>query len=361
MPAFRHFSETQLHTLWKHLYHRLYPAQTRLFNQGDVVDCYYVVWSGGPVSVRTAGASYDEGSRFANAMALGSEMGVRCVTAGNELDSFLVGGGHYQAQRRQSVSPEPATASPPRRDCACVTDDVTELLMLQQRDFDATVALFIKEAQRDKIQFLSTIKCFDAKKSNNHWTFDRLTVLAEHFREKVYKLGDTIHSQNERAKELYVIKSGLVSLLRTPQMQQLKIKRPQHQQEQQQRDRRRQPPCICIAKLCTGDVFGEASVLSSSPHDIIGSRDREDSHCHNSTYHPAVYPATAVCDTKTIVYITKIADNSSRSSSNDLWSLDARAALADATVNYVDDAILLRAERERRRRVKVLKRLKKEW
>lgn len=46
MNAFAHFDVQQLHTLWRYLEYKIFASNERLFEEGDVANDYYLVWSG---------------------------------------------------------------------------------------------------------------------------------------------------------------------------------------------------------------------------------------------------------------------------------------------------------------------------
>ena len=295
MTAFVHFDIDQLRTLWKYLEYQKYATNVRIFEQGDPADDYFVIWTG-CVSARIQKENSNiRHANVARAFALEKEFIVNTMKAGQTLGEAVIDGG--------------------KRKAACVTEEPTELLILRKIHFDLTFKVFLERVHSEKVEFLSRLQCFKS--------FDRtkLDKMANFVREHVFNAGDTIIRQNDPADSIYFIKSGLISLLRTP------VVEDDENIEQ-----------ICLTQLCSGDIFGEAAALNNNGLGISG-----------------LFPSSAICETKTTCY---------RLDKNQMdlcgWDYNTRSLLTIMSVKYPDDSILVQAWLDRKRRKKIRKKMQKE-
>jgi len=337
MSAFDKLNEKQLSTLWRYLEYKKIASNVRIFEQGDPAEDYFLVWTG-CVSARVRKESSDSIRRasVARALALETELKVNYMTAGETLGEAVV---ETRGLRKAS----------------CVTEEPTELLVLQKQHFDQTFQKFLQRAHEEKVEFLSKFDCFAS------WTIKKLTVLAKYCRERKYHAGEVITVQNAPVDSMYFIKTGVVSVLRTLSVnnddndggssnersagvQIVEQSRTSDGTECENNDipgnklpqapLSSSPPSqqvpsssreVCVARLFTGDVFGESAILDSNDD---GAR--------------KCFPSTIVCETQVICYrydrvqiIRSDFDDKSKKS------------LAKMAVSYPDDSILLQAHVDR--------------
>ena len=293
MTAFVHFDIDQLRTLWKYLEYQKYPTNSRIFEQGDPADDYFVIWTG-CVSARVRKESSTiRHANVARAFALETEFVVNTMKAGETLGEAVLQGGTRKA--------------------ACVTEETTELLVLRKIHFDLTFRLFLERVHDDKVNFLSKFQCF------RNFDKKKLNTMADFIREHEYNTGDTIIRQNEIADSVYFIKSGLISISRIPDTEGSEHIEP-----------------ICLSKLCSGDIFGEAAA-NGNP-------------CLRK-----LFPSTAVSETKAICYRLdkKQMDRCG-------WDQSTRTLLSIMAIKYPDDTILVQAYVDRKRRLQIRKKMQKE-
>jgi CRP-like cAMP-binding protein len=236
MTAFSHFDSTQLETLWRFLEYKFCPTNYRLFEEGDDAEDYFLIWSGS-VSARIKNRNNSflhHSENLASVLSLEKEFTVNIMSAGETLGEAIM-------------------TETKRRVAAAVTEEPTELLILNQKHFDDTFHVFIKKIQRDKISFLSTFDIFSG------WSKESMDNLAFQAQEKKYHTGEKIIIQGAQADSIYFIHTGIVSLHRSLSC-----------------------GTIPLAKLSGGELFGESTILDSKEM--------------------AKFPYTAVCETITVVY-----------------------------------------------------------
>lgn len=304
MSAFVRIDRVELRTLWRYLEYRTFPSNVRIFEQDDPAEDYYLVWAGSvSARVRKENGAIRH-ANIAKALALETEFTVNTMTAGETLGEAVLEDGGF-------------------RKATCVTEEPTELLVLKKEHFDMTWKKFLQREHEEKVDFLGGIACFSG------WERETLSRAAKYCRERTYREGEVIVCQDAPADSIFFIRSGLVSLLRmlTVDMggeeEELDDdNRPfvdnERTEEEQEDDL---VECeVCVAKICAGDVFGEATVL-----------DPQDGR--------SAFPSSAVCETQTVCYrLDRVQIESSGE-----WDDNTRAALRDIAVSYPEDAILLQA------------------
>jgi len=129
-------------------------------------------------------------ANIARALALETEYTVNTMTAGETLGEAVLEDGGF-------------------RRATCVTEEPTELLVLKKEHFDMTFKKFLEREHEEKVDFLSGIGCFTG------WDRKKLSKAAKYCRQRTYREGEVIVSQDAPADNMFFIKSGLVSMLRT--------------------------------------------------------------------------------------------------------------------------------------------------
>ncbi|GMH56985.1 hypothetical protein TrLO_g11314 [Triparma laevis f. longispina] len=298
MPAFGHLTRDQLKLLWNFLTYRKFVPNHRLFEHGDEADKFYVIW-GGQVTARietsvnpVMGASKMSPFLRRNS-GMVTELTVGTINVGEALGEAAATGGLRKA--------------------ACVTECVTELLVLNKHGFQKTFKKFFEDKDRDKRTFLRNLSFF--KPFNE----DELLKEAHFCREVEYRAGDTIVKQGDDADCIFFIMSGLVNAIRNLN---------------DVNDDGETTLCsVMLTKLCTGEFFGENAIL-------------------NNEIYP-YYPSTIECETT--VRLLKLEKSQMNLS---LWESEkVLELLKDAAYKYPDDNVLLQTHvdimrsRQRKRRV----------
>jgi len=301
MPAFKHLDLLQLRVLWKYLSYRRHVADRRLFEQGDDAKNFYVIWSG-QVSARIpATVSPTVGSKGGKMMGginiKPQETIVHTMNAGDTLGE-AVGGGHRKA--------------------ACVTEETTELLILNEHGFNKTFKLFFEKRDGEKTRFLRNFSIFHRR----YWSDDELYKIASYCRQVEYKAGDTIVAQEQPCDAVYFIVSGLVSVCRAV------TEGGMEEGEVSLCD-------VAVTKLCSGELFGESCILPDS----LG-----------------VFQSSIVCETKVKCYrLDKAQLDMSRFQSDVML-----AELKKISVIYPDDCVLLQMFLDQKRSLALKEKTMKE-
>jgi len=293
MTAFIHLDIDQLRTVWKYLEYKKYATNTRIFEQGDPADDYFVIWTGCVSARLRKETATIRHANVARAFALETEFVVNKMKAGETLGEAALKG--------------------ETRKAACVTEEPTELLILRKIHFESTFCLFLERLNVEKVEFLSKLQCF------KNFEISKLKQMADFISEHKFEAGHEVIRQNDSADSLYFIKSGLIAILRTPE-----------------NNVKEKIDNICLTKVSSGDIFGEAAALQSES--IGGS-----------------HPSTALCETKSVCY---------RLNKNQIcrcgWDNGTRRVLAFMAVKYPPDIILVQAFKSRIVHEKVRKKLQKE-
>uniref|UniRef100_A0A7S4HXZ6 Cyclic nucleotide-binding domain-containing protein n=1 Tax=Odontella aurita TaxID=265563 RepID=A0A7S4HXZ6_9STRA len=195
------------------------------------------------------------------------------------------------------------------RRATCVTEEPTELLVLKKEHFDMTFKKFLEREHEEKVDFLSGIGCFTG------WDRKKLSKAAKYCRQRTYREGEVIVSQDAPADNMFFIKSGLVSMLRTLTVDVGSGEDVHNEQEQEEHS----IDCeVCVAKICAGDIIGEATILD--PEGL------------------GVFPSSAVCETQAVCYrLDRVQIK------NTEWDDRTRAELKSIAVVYPEASILLQA------------------
>lgn len=235
MTAFSHFDTKQLETLWRFLEYKFFPTNTRLFEEGDDARDYFLIWSGSvSARIKNRNSFLHHSANLASVLSLEKEFTVNIMNAGETLGEAIM-------------------TEKKRRAAAAVTEEPTELLILNEKYFDDTFHIFIQKIQRDKISFLSTFDIF------SKWSKESMDNLAFQAQEKTYHTGEKIIVQGAQADSVYFIQTGILTL-----------------------HRKLYCGTVQLGKLSGGDWFGETTILDSKE--------------------TANFPYTAICETLTVVY-----------------------------------------------------------
>ena len=184
MKAFEHLDKDQIKRMWKYLRYRRFNSGVRLFEEGDEADKFYVIWSG-QVSARIDKSVGVKSSSFVKSKGASSgltkEEIVNVMNVGETLGEAVDGG---------------------TRKASCVTEKVTELLVLEREGFRNTFKVFFQEQDRRKMKFLLTFPFFCL----SLWDEQVLLSQAHFCRERIYRAGDIIVEQvrEERRAKLAV-------------------------------------------------------------------------------------------------------------------------------------------------------------
>ena len=152
-------------------------------------------------------------------------------------------------------------------------------------------------------------------------SFDKAKIqkMADFIREHEFDADETIIRQQNSSDSMYIIKSGLISILRVPESD-----------EQERIDQ------ICLTKLSSGDIFGESTAIEDQG---LGG----------------LFPYSAVCETKAVCY---------RLDKNQIdrcgWDPNTKRLLYIMAVKYPGDAILVQAFKNRKRSIQIRKKVRKE-
>ncbi len=301
MSAFAHLDAKELRTLWQFLTYRKFNSGKRLFEMGDEATNFYVVWSGqvsaripsnsSPVMGRSPSPEAGGFSAFLKKHSgLETELTVNLMNAGDTLGEAV---GHGEEAYRKA---------------ACVTEQPTELLVLNQHGFNKTFKIFFEKRERDKMLFLKNLSCF----GGNQWSEDEILKLAHYCREQEFRAGNAIVTQDQSCEGLYFIQSGLVTVLRNI--------------NGIFDDEGKPSMCtVAVTKLCSGECFGETTVLDMNS----GS----------------AYPSTIICET--LVKCLRI--DKAQLKGKKWQDENVQAVLKEASVRYPDDNVLLQAHIDMRR------------
>ena len=196
MIAFQHLEPGQLRELWKHFAYKKFTSNVRIFEQGDDADVFYVVYSGS-VSARIPSESESgiKKKRNSSIAVLNeqSETTINVMNAGETLGE-AVGGNSKETQVRKA---------------SCVTEQPTELLLLDQKGFDATFKKFFQRRDLEKVLILKrNFNCF------SDWPTRDIAKFAEYCREHTYAPGATIVKQGSTSQSLFFVEHGLVNVMR---------------------------------------------------------------------------------------------------------------------------------------------------
>jgi CRP-like cAMP-binding protein len=306
MTAFAKFNPQELRTLWKFLVYKRFSANHRLFEEGDEAFDFYVIWSG-QVSARLLSKDHLEKlmDRQTNApSAVGAENTVHLMNAGDTLGE-AVGGG--------------------KRKAACVTEQDSELLILDKQGYENTFKIFLEERDIEKRNFLRTVRCFS---NPVQWSDDDLLSIARVAQLREYVAFDDVVTQGDQADALFFIRKGLCSVIRTV------IK-----------TERNADLILCdavVTKLCSGEMFGENTVLERGGSAATG-----------------FFPSTVQCETKTQCLRLDVAQIPMDKFNNQACC----DSLARNAVIYPDDNILLQSfidrKKDNARTIKVMKEMRK--
>jgi tetratricopeptide (TPR) repeat protein len=161
MAAFAQLNVDQISALWKYLEYRKYPSNVRIFEQGDIAQDYFLIWSGS-VSCRVANQkSILKHTNISRALAMEREFIVNTITAGETLGEAIIS--------------EDAT-----RKAACVTEEPSEMLVLNRKNFDKTFEIFVEKSMDEKRSFLSDFDFFSSWSSEfslRHHSYRHLSLL----------------------------------------------------------------------------------------------------------------------------------------------------------------------------------------
>jgi len=307
MTAFKHINEHQLRELWKHFVYKKYTTNVRIFEKGDEAEIFYVILTGsvsaripkqterdieGPTATATATARTRQPSIAL--LAEDDETTINVMHAGETLGE-AVGANDVSAQVRKA---------------SCVTEEHSELLLLDQKGFDQTFRKFFQKRDLEKILLLKeNFACF------REWPTGDLSKIATFCREHTFPPGSTIIKQGARADALFFVEHGLVKVVRSIHMVEAGNN-----------------VNICdvlVTKLCSNEIFGEEIILKEN----------------NSEHKSSI-----ISDTRVKCLRIDVAQID-----NKLWAKNnSAAAIKKMAVNYPDDCILLQFHLDKVRKLKNL-------